>query len=218
MGFSYAWGRYEAAAWGWFLDRLRPGATVYDIGANRGQMTLFFARAVGPTGTVVAFEPVPELFADLARNCKLNGLSQVRPYNLAASAARGEARFDYTAGSSTQGKLTDAEPQYQVDGASPITVRTCRIDDLVDEIPPPAFLKIDVEGAAGKVIAGARQTLDRCRPGIYVELHGPGEQQAIKALLQDHRYIAKKLSGSVVADPTAGWHSPLWCVPAEVAD
>src|SRR5437867_4319614 len=64
MGLTYALGR-DTYHFDWFAGKLQSGMTVYDIGANRGQMTLFFSRAVGPAGMVVAFEPVPALFEDL---------------------------------------------------------------------------------------------------------------------------------------------------------
>ena len=37
---------------------LRPGEVFYDIGANVGFFTIIAGRLVGPTGSIVAFEPV----------------------------------------------------------------------------------------------------------------------------------------------------------------
>ena len=76
MGFTYAWG--IGFQWG-FGRFVRPGMCVYDIGANCGQSTLSLARAVGPTGRVVAFEPVSTLFENLVHNIRINELSQVTP-------------------------------------------------------------------------------------------------------------------------------------------
>ncbi len=58
MGVTYALGQDH---WNFadLLPQLNGGATVYDIGANCGQMALFFSRQVGPRGRVVSFEPVP---------------------------------------------------------------------------------------------------------------------------------------------------------------
>src|SRR5207302_227445 len=50
MGFTYAIGKV-AWNWRWLKERVPwKGATVYDIGANRGQMTLWFAKRVGRAG------------------------------------------------------------------------------------------------------------------------------------------------------------------------
>ncbi len=47
IGISYAMG-LGTYHFDFLRSRCRPGMTVYDIGANRGQMALFFARQVGP--------------------------------------------------------------------------------------------------------------------------------------------------------------------------
>jgi hypothetical protein len=44
---------------------------------------------------------------------------------------------------------------------------------VADGAPPPSFLKIDVEGAEGLVLAGARQTIARHTPAMIVEIHSP---------------------------------------------
>src|SRR5919199_5361377 len=46
----------------------RPGTTAIDVGANVGVYSVVLARAVGPTGRVLAFEPAPENARRLAEN------------------------------------------------------------------------------------------------------------------------------------------------------
>lgn len=54
-----AMGMYEPHV-AWFIhDQLKPGDIFYDIGANAGYFTLVAAKAVGPEGRVIAFDPVP---------------------------------------------------------------------------------------------------------------------------------------------------------------
>src|SRR4051794_37935389 len=61
------------------LERfVRPGMTVYDIGANAGFYTLFFSSLVGDTGRVFAFEPCPYAARFLIDHVQMNGLSNVR--------------------------------------------------------------------------------------------------------------------------------------------
>lgn len=50
------------------LRSVHPGDTVLDVGANIGTHTLAFARAVGVSGKVWAFEPRPEIFRVLDAN------------------------------------------------------------------------------------------------------------------------------------------------------
>ena len=49
IAFSYAIGTDQAAP-RFFLRHVQPGMTVYDVGANKGQMTMIFAAIVGPSG------------------------------------------------------------------------------------------------------------------------------------------------------------------------
>ena len=48
-------------------------------------------------------------------------------------------------------------------------MRSVPLDDLLDASWDVGFLKIDVEGFEQQVLMGARQTIARCRPFIYVE-------------------------------------------------
>lgn len=213
MGTSFAWGA-GVPHWWWLQRPKWEGRCVYDIGANRGQSALFFARLVGPGGTVVSFEPVQDVFEDLVFNVRLNGLTQVRPVCAAVADRAGTASFDFDPGASTQGKLTNCEPTYTTRGAKSVAVSVCTLDELAGrELPPPHCLKIDVEGAAAAVLRGASRTLAEFRPTVYIELHGPEEQQGVRDLIRGHGYTARTLDGRVVPDPTEGWHSPLWCVP-----
>jgi hypothetical protein len=87
-------------------------------------------------------------------------------------------------------------------------------DFLGDGWPPPQFVKVDVEGGAAQVLAGAIRLLQDIRPEMYVELHGPEEQAGLRNLVQKHDYVLQTLSGDVIGDPTDGWHNPIWCKPA----
>src|SRR3954466_14028954 len=68
----------------WFEDEIRfvrrwlsPGMRVVDVGANYGVYTLAAARAVGPSGTVWAFEPTRHTARFLQRSLELNEAKQV---------------------------------------------------------------------------------------------------------------------------------------------
>ena len=65
---AFATGMAERPLQSALQRELRPGATFFDIGANVGFVTLIAARLVGPSGRVVAFEPVPENVAAIREN------------------------------------------------------------------------------------------------------------------------------------------------------
>jgi FkbM family methyltransferase len=212
IGVSYAFG-VEAAAPRHFRRWIRPGMTVYDVGANKGQMTLIFATLAGPGGRVVSIEPVPEEFAALSANLTLNKLRHVRPIQAAAAETAGYATFTYAANRPTQGKLQDVETTYANPDARVFRVPAIALDDVAIDEPLPDVIKIDVEGAAAAVLRGARRILDQARPRIYVELHGPEEQAGLRDELLARGYRLRTLSGEIVTDPVARWASPLWCEP-----
>lgn len=216
IGLSYALGR-AAVAPALFARYLLPGACVFDVGANKGQMALIFASLVGPTGRVVAIEPAPAEFACLARNVELNRLSYVRAMNAAAADKAGTLPFTYSAARPTQGKLANVERSYVIPDADTIAVPSVTLDSLRSTEPPPALIKIDCEGAAAAVLRGARQIIAASHPMIYLELHGPDEQAGVRDEVLARGYVAETLDGERVADPTIGWHSPLICRPASTS-
>ena len=210
IGLSYAIGKGDASP-RFFRRHIRPGMCVFDIGANKGQMTLLFAALVGPTGRVVAIQPAPAEFRHLVTNIAINALSHVRPIEGAAADHEGELTFTYAAGRPSQGKLRDVERTYVIPDANTFPVRALPVDLLVDERVTPDVIKIDVEGAAASVLRGAARLLATSSPKIYVEMHGPEEQAGVRDELVARGYVAETLDGARVADPTAGWHNPLWC-------
>lgn len=210
MGLSYALGMADAAP-RFFAEWLRPGMTVYDVGANKGQMSLLFASMVGASGRIVALEPAPAEFEHLERNIEVNGYEFVYAIRAAAYREAGEVTFDYAEGRPTQGKLTDVEPTYGRRSATRLTVPAVRLDDMIDEYGAPDFVKVDVEGAAASVLEGAQRIIDEISPLWYLELHGPEEQAGVRDHLVLQGYTAQTLDGRQIDDPADGWNSPLWC-------
>ena len=75
------------------------------------------------------------------------------------------------------------------------------------------MIKIDVEGAAGFVLAGAGKVLSQIRPILFVELHGPDEQVAVDDAIRDYGYRAFDTDGKYIESVVHGWHSPIICQP-----
>jgi FkbM family methyltransferase len=184
-------------------SKIKPGMTVFDVGANKGQMALLFAALVGPKGLVVSLEPAPQEFERFVRNLALNPGVPIRAIHAAAAAARGSARFAYSPDRATEGRLDEA--------AGGVDVRTIPLDDLLMDGAVPDVMKIDVEGGAFGVLDGAARILDEHAPSVYIELHSPGEQMAVRERLLSRGYIAETLDAARVENPSEGWHNPLWC-------
>jgi len=146
-----------------FARLIKPGQTVYDVGANIGAHTLAFARFVGETGLVAAFEPQRVVFQMLCANVALNGLSRVWTIWAACGRGLGQANvpsLDHRAINNVGGLSLVDSPDGESVPAMPL-----------DEVGTPAchFIKIDVEGMESEVIAGAEKTIAKWRPILYVE-------------------------------------------------
>lgn len=136
---------------------VRPGDVVFECGAHHGENTILISDWVGPTGTVVAFEPVPRNVFTVRKQVELNELKNVRVVNAAVGSAPGSIR------------MTD-ESNAQVSRGPGVDVDVVRLDDYIDL--KPTLLKIDVEGFEAELLRGAQAVL-ALRPRISLEVHTP---------------------------------------------
>lgn len=186
-------GTYEREQTALFEQLLRPGATVLDVGANVGYYTLLASVLVGDAGRVHAFEPEPRNAGFLRDHVRINRRGNVTVQQAAVSDRAGTARFDFGSGSGT-GHLADA-------GA--IEVRTLRLDDHCAEHGlAPSAIKIDVEGAEMSVLQGARETLARHRPLLFLSTHGADVHRACLAFLRELGYELTPILGGDVESTT----------------
>lgn len=170
---------------------VKPGAVAFDIGANAGYYTLLLSRLVGPTGRVVAFEPLPENVANLTHHVHVNGLSNCEVIAAAVSDRTGLAGFR-TAASNSMGSLSERDADFRIP--------TLTLDDAVESLglPAPDFVKMDVEGAEALVFAGARRLLRERSCPWFVALHGADAARGTLQILREEGYRARDLSGADV--------------------
>ncbi len=150
-------GFYELGTLRMMAVFVEAGATVLDVGANIGLMTVWCSKLVGPHGRVIAFEPHPVTFELLKQNVTLNDASNITCQQLALSDRSGMAcLYDRTDKSRGSASMTWFQSG---DKASEISMTT--IDDYVatNALRDISFVKIDVEGFEDKVLGGARQLL-----------------------------------------------------------
>lgn len=202
-----------------FLSKkVRKGQVVWDVGANCGQMALFFSRAVGTKGQVLAFEPVRENFHDMQKNLGLNDITNVRCFEVALSRTAGTRRMLFDPARHTMGVFEDASVKMNgwTDG---MEVRCDSIDRLIEGgEPAPDVLKIDVEGAAADVVAGGISLIETKRPAIYLELHALARGAPELLLLDDLQtrfgYRITDIDGTLHDEPGEQWGAAVWCEPA----
>ncbi len=142
---------------------------VLDIGANFGVFTKLFSQLVGPNGSVIAFEPVPQTFRTLVAGIERYHRNNVRAINKAVSDHVGTVLMAVP-----QYKESDGENLYEAriinspESPKAFSIGAVTIDSL--QLPRVDFMKIDVEGHELEVLHGSRQTLDRHHPPLMVEV------------------------------------------------
>jgi FkbM family methyltransferase len=150
------------------------GAVIYDVGAFHGLLTMLFARS---GREVVSYEPNSRNRRRLEANVKLNRLRNVaiRPVGLGSRRALVTMLTPLGApGGATIGRLAAEEtrrPDRRADYEE-VAVTTLDRDIRESGLPAPDLIKIDVEGVELEVLAGARDTLLRYRPQLFIEIHG----------------------------------------------
>lgn len=159
----------------YFRDLSIPGGIAYDVGANTGSHVWRLAHAVGPAGRVFAFEPVPGPFGALDDLVRLNGLEQVTILAVAIGDGSGLAELVLPDDGSLLAGSIDPRETGGDRGGRRLSVPVFPLDDLVRQLrmPAPDFVKVDVEGLEVAVLRGARGTLERSRPRLFIEVHGP---------------------------------------------
>jgi FkbM family methyltransferase len=182
-----------------FVDRLPSDATVLDIGANVGHMTLLFSRRVR-RGRVVAFEPIPEN-ADAAR--RLLRLARARNVRLhAIGLGERDAELEMCMPTDARGGrlggvsyIVDAAHRPAAAGVT-YTVPVRRLDTLPGMPARVDAIKIDVEDHERYVFRGAARIIARDLPLIYAELFSAENKDECFAFLGGLGYTAFVAEGA----------------------
>lgn len=185
-----------------------PGQHALDVGAHIGVHTLLLSRLVGEAGRVYAFEPQPDVLPALRRT--LDALPNVSLYTVALSDRDGVTDF-YVPGDHSMASLADWTGGGFGD-VSRIECETRRLDALITSraLPPPDFIKCDVEGAEFFVFGGARESLNsEGAPVILFEANAaargfgldPSSAMGLLASLELPRYEFFEVRGGGAVSP-----------------
>ncbi len=188
-----------------YAKLLEDGDRVIDVGAHTGLHTSRFLRYVGPRGTVVAVEPLPDvterflapLYQDHPR-CQL-----VRG---ALADREGRAPFHVVTGSEQESGLLRRDAYAQPTRLAPVEVEVeVSTLDAIAAGRAVAFVKIDVEGAELRVLRGGRRTLASSRPVVALEtsdaIRTYGDSlEDLYALVRALEYVIATVGGTVLSE------------------
>jgi FkbM family methyltransferase len=152
------------------------GDCVVDVGANGGDWAAVLARAVGPSGSVLAFEADPYYAKVTRRALAFAGFRRVNVFDFGLSNVEsvGHLRVVFADGlrASGLGELVDDETTNTVS----VSLRT--LDSVLGGLhpsPTPRLIKCDVEGHELQVLQGSSTAL-RGQPIVIAEVNSRGSE------------------------------------------
>ena len=163
-------------------------AVVLDIGTNVGTHAFAFSRFTGARGLVIAIDAQERMHNLLVLSVALNAVDNIRCIRAIAGRKTGvcfvppenhEARKDFGSVS----YLDSSAKSNRGRGLIPVSMIT--LDDL--SLESCNLIKIDVEGMEPQVLDGARTTIRKLRPIIFVETTMENARDVIQRLA-DFRY------------------------------
>lgn len=177
------------------------GGVFFDVGAHVGHFTVRLAQKAS---YVVAFEPGPKQIEGLKRNLDLNQIRNVMVAEFALwdndtdtiemTHPAGEYGHNGHFGQSVTKLVSSGIPCHTLD----VVAETNNFDRI-------DFIKIDVQGAEGKVLRGAKKTIAKFRPKMMVELHhrefnDDSIRQDVEATLTELGYKWTNIHSNVTND------------------
>jgi FkbM family methyltransferase len=192
------------------------GLVIYDVGAFHGILTLFFASRCS---RVISYEPNEINQGRLVENIRLNNLTNIQVRKLGVGSQPGLGTLHYSPEMAGGGSL---RPNAIGSVVQDIEITTLDHDIAASALPVPDLIKIDIEGWELEALQGARETLAKYHPALFLEMHGetPREKHrkasAIVAFLCDAGYtdIVHVETGATITpgDVTVAAEGHLYCL------
>lgn len=150
------------------------GGDVIDVGAFQGWYTALLAPKARPGDRLVSFEPDPPAYRVLLQNLAAVAamFPQLRLWAVPEAVGDGSPV--------TVTDPSSHHPSFRAGGDG--AVHSATVDAVVEAAGlRPAFVKVDVEGAESFVLAGMRETLERHRPVVMLEVHPDWQPDGVRA-------------------------------------
>lgn len=191
-----------------FLSYLRPGMTFVDIGANIGQHTLFVSRVVGPTGSVISFEPIPHLYEQIKRSVEANAMTNVNLLNLGCGEK--ESSMTLYINKANIGASSVIAPSKD-NKEEKVTIHIIKAEDKLLPYKKIDLIKIDVEGYEYQALLGLEKIIERDKPVLFIEYTPTFYKRSrvkdkeddgilLLSLLQKYGYKIRDLEGKFIYD------------------
>jgi FkbM family methyltransferase len=202
-------GSYESQVMAFVKALVSRDDTCYDVGGHYGYFTLSLAK-LAPGGQVHTFEPVIDHAERIRQSAERSGLSNVTVHQVAVAGEIGEMTLQFAEAEGSDDSMAYLEAYGGVDTPAAqehyrrftrTTVKTVTLDSLASDVPLPAFIKIDAEGAEAPILQAAAQLISTAKPRLLVELHGIYEALACAEILSNMNYRAILLTDQKTTMP-----------------
>ena len=185
-------GYYETEVINFICEAVRSGDTIWDVGANFGLHAVTLAQLCSGV-RVIAFEPEPSNARRLLHHRELAGVD-FEVVTVALSDEEGTASL-HIAPTGNSGQTT-LSPWHELAYIGTCRVATTRGDALIScgTVPPPAVIKLDVEGHELAALRGLSQCLTsgHCRAVVFED--GPEDDSLVKEFMRNCGYQLHRLS------------------------
>jgi FkbM family methyltransferase len=163
--YRYLTGLHEPGTTRVIKEVLKSGMFALDVGAHAGYFTRLFAKLVGPSGRVLAFEPHPASFDVLKNNSKR--FRNIALFNCAISDRRMRVSLYESDIHSGRNSLFPDSAENSMREVR--DVEAIPLDDIVGD-QKVDLVKIDVEGGEIEVLRGAQfLARESSRPVLIIE-------------------------------------------------
>ena len=169
-----------------YIESLNLKHSIVDVGAHIGNHSIYFASFID-CDEVIAVEPHPKTYAVLIKNVKNNKLiNKIKTYNVAMGDKTGRCSMQ-------DGPRGHLGRSTVVDG-NEIKVET--IDNLLGK-KRISLIKIDVERYEINVLKGAKRTLKKQSPFLFIEIRTSKEKKPVDKFLNPLGYKATKVFNKI---------------------
>lgn len=149
------------------LNLITSSKIILDIGANIGTTSLYFAN-INSTAKIYAFEPHPDTFNRAVENISLNNFENIQLIKLGLGEAKESVKL-YEVNEHNPGMnriiAENKNLPFKI-------IEIDSLDNIVLEygIQHIDLIKLDVEGFEYSVLKGAKNTIAKWKPSLFIEL------------------------------------------------
>jgi len=174
-----------------YKDIILPGNTVLDIGAYLGTHTVAFSQLVGETGKVISFEPQTEIFTLLEKTITENNITNVELHNNAVYNINKKIQFSNT----NNGKASISHIRPRLPNPVKKEIQAITIDSL--KLDRCDMIKLDVEKCEWLVLEGAKETIIKYKPIIFIEVFKTASNLLkLRTFTKQHNYSYASMGGA----------------------